>query len=177
MATATMSTGTSKKWAEALALAEQELRQTNRDLENENDKLADLQARRAAECEDSALGKKADPSKFDSAIRTATDRVTGLTAVRRTRERAVADAKANYFNATAEEGRVAGEKAVEAETASTQRLIGEIEDAIEARNRATRTIQTGIEQLRRKKYLLEANRRIGVDSAQRLERLSVGMRP
>jgi hypothetical protein len=183
MATATVMTGSEsigKRLRDCrvqVAAAEQELKSVGAEIEAENDKLADLQSRRAAECRELVLGKKTDPSKHDAAIRLATDRISGLTAIRRTRERACADAKADLHNVEAEQSRIEQERALKQEAEGISRLIAEVESVIETRDQAAKTIVEGIASLRAWKYLAESHRRLGFDAAQRLERISNGMRP
>jgi hypothetical protein len=157
--------------------AERALKQTEAQITEESDKLADLQAQRTSECELLALGRRADTSKFDADIHATQDKLAGLGAVRRTRERSVADARANYHNLSAEQGRAETERLRQKEGEDVKRLISQVEDAIQTRDRAAKTVVEGIASLRAWKYMAEPHRRLGVDSAQRLERISNGMRP
>lgn len=179
-AVTTMTEGEAERlheYRKRLADAEHALRQTEAQITEESDKLADLQAQRAIECEALALGKRADPSKFDREIHAMQDKLAGLGAVKRTRERAIADARATFSNLSAEQGRAEQERLLQKEDEDVKRLISQVEDAIQTRDRAAKTVVEGIASLRAWKYLAESHRRLGADAAQRLERIANGMRP
>jgi hypothetical protein len=162
---------------EKLASAEDSLRQTALEIAGENDRLASLQAERASECEQLARNRRADPSRYDPPILAAQDRLCGLEALKRSHERSVADARATFYNVDAELARLNQQKLIDAETRETAALIETTRLAIQKRDDLERTILDGITGLRSRKYLLEANRRIGTDGAQGLQRIANGMRP
>jgi hypothetical protein len=179
-ATITMTQEEAQRLSEArkqLTDAERALKQTEAQITEESDKLADLQAQRTSECELLALGRRAVPSKFDAAVHATQDKLAGLGAAKRTRERGVADARATFYNVDAELARLNQQKLIDAETRETAALIETTRLAIQKRDDLERAILDGITGLRSRKYLLEANRRIAFDAAQALQRISVGMRP
>ncbi len=180
-ATLTMTEGEAARLQEArkqLADAERTLKATADQITEVNDQLAALQAARATECEARVRGNpKAAPERFDAKIQAARDRLCGLEAVKRGCERDVSDARANFYNLSAAQGQVEQERLLQKEDEDLKRLISQVGDAIETRDRAAKTVLEGIASLRAWKYLAESHRRLGVDSAQRFERISNGMRP
>jgi hypothetical protein len=156
---------------------EQELEATVHEIRGAEDLLADLQSRRSQECVAVAEGHaRATPAKFDSQIQGVRDRLAGLASVKQRREKAVADSKIALYDATAELGRIENDRAIRDEGEAIKQLISQIESAIEARDRAERTIREGVHKLRSRRYLAEANRRTGADASFRLTRLWAGMR-
>ena len=158
--------------------AEQSLEGVLHELSGAEDLLQQLQSERHRECIEVALGKaKANPERLDRTIQATRDRITGLEGVKRRKEIAVADAKAELYNLTDELTQIEQQRAISAEGDETRLTISVIETAIETRNDAERTIGEGIFKLRSKRYLSEAHRRIAADASFRLDRLRNGMRP
>jgi hypothetical protein len=179
-ATITMDTDLKKSIAgcrEQLIEAEQQLRDVDLQIADESDKLAELQAHRAGECEQLAFGRRADPAKFDSRIRSTEDKLHGLATVKRTRERAIVDLKADLNTLLSEQSRQEQAVQIEAETKETQELIARTRSALEQREQSERNILDGITRLRGRKYLAESNRRTAADAAQILSRRYNGMNP
>lgn len=158
--------------------AEQAVEAVVHDISGAEDLLSQLQEERSQECVALALGKaRANPERFDRQIQTLKDRISGLENVKRRKELVAVDRRVELHDLNAELVRLESEKAIREETDEARRLILSIEAAIEKRNEANRAITSGIERLRARKYLSEGNRRIGMDSAFRLERINAGMRP
>jgi hypothetical protein len=157
---------------------EQELEATVHELSGAEDLLSSLQTERMTECINMAKGvARADPSRFDRQILGTKDRISGLEALKRRREISLVDCRVLLFDLQAEAGKIELEKQIRAEGEETRAIISKVEDAIVARNRFEKEIAAGIHALRGKKYLGEMNRRLGTDSAFRLDRLNAGMRP
>jgi|GEM_PF-6809035 len=162
---------------ERLTEAERALKAVEDQIVEESDKLAATQVARVDECKLLALGKKGDPGKFDEAIRLANDRIIGLTASKRTRERVVAELRADFYNATAEQTRIENEKADREEFVATRGLIEQTNQAVDARDAAERQLLNGLTQLRGRKYRCESNRQLAMNAAQSAQRRWNGMRP
>jgi hypothetical protein len=157
--------------------SEQALEAILHEISGIEDVLTELQSERQQECVAVAVGNsRANPARFDQRIAAARDRLTGLEALKRRKEIGVADAKVVLHDLHVELSKAEQEKATRVDADNTRRLIGEVETAIEDRNRAQRIIQDGVQTLRARKYLSENTRRMGLDSAERLERRAVGLR-
>lgn len=158
--------------------AEQGLEAVVHELSGAEDLLSQLQSERAQECIALALGRgRANPERFDRQIQATKDRISGLEDVKRLKEVAVTDCKVTLYELNDTVARIEDERAIHAEGEETRRLIFDIENSIETRNRSEKVIVHGIRKLRARRYLSETTRRIGADSAQRLERIANNMRP
>jgi len=179
MATATISNELGKSLStarEKLSQVEQLLKETETRIGDESDELAFMQARRADECHQLALGKKADPSKLDGPIRNAEDKLSGLNKVKRDRERDVTEARANLQNIEIEVSRVEQKRALERERAETEELIAETRKALKARDEGERRVIDGIVALRNRTYLDPRTKSFAFDQAFSIQRNMNGMR-
>ncbi len=156
--------------------AEQVLQQTQREIAEESDKLADLQVSRERECEQMASGRKSDPAKFDPAIRRAEDRLIGLAAIQRTRERDVADLKTTFYDLEAARAKIENQQADERELRETQKLIEEAKRAVAVRNESERIFLDALITLRSRKYRVSRNRELAFAGAEAAQRNWNGMR-
>jgi hypothetical protein len=158
--------------------AEQAVEAVVHELSGAEDLLSQLQAERSQECVALALGKaRANPERFDRQIQTLKDRISGLENVKRRKELVAVDWRVELHDLHAESARLESEKAIREDGEEVRRSISSIEIAIDRRNDANKTISEGIARLRARKYLSEGTRRIGMDSAFRLDRINAGMRP
>ncbi len=181
MATATAMTGSelSKSLSDArekLSRAQRLLKETEDRIVEESDELAILQTRRADECEQLVLSRKADPAKFDAPIRNAEDKLNGLAAVKRTRERAVADLRVELHSLQAEQLKIENQQAEDRELQETKRLIDEAKRAVEVRAEAERVFIDRLTALRSRKYRVERTRQLAFSGAEAAQRNWNGMR-
>jgi len=161
---------------EKLSKAERLLKETEDRIVEVSDELAILQARRADECHELALGRKADPAKFDALIRNAEDKLTGLEAVKRMRERDLADLKTTFYSLEAEWAKIKNKQADERELQEIQKLIAEAKNAVLVRNESERIFLDALTKLRSRKYRVERNRQLAFGGAEAAQRNWNGMR-
>jgi hypothetical protein len=141
--------------------------------------LAELRAQHAEICADAVLGKASQGAvnKVAGQIVDVENKVIGIEKIvsfKRSELSELQNALQPLHSAQTERAR---ERAINEERVATLQMISSTEEALASLNASAQKLADGLKQLRAKTYISETNRRLAFDSAQGLQRQSLGMRP
>jgi len=142
-----------------------------------NSLLSELQSSYAEAAAEVVQGRRAPTEKLAKQIEDLREKLLGFGRVIATKREQLADLQARLQPLYAEQSRLGQLRAVAEEKEQTDCLIEEAEATLNVRDNAAKKLIEALIQLRSRKYMGEMARRAAFDGAQRLERLSHGMRP
>jgi chromosome segregation ATPase len=144
-----------------------------------NDALEQLREAHSRACTAlaQAKGSADEPGKLDDRMRVVRARLTGIENVISERQVALEGLKAEIAQLHGEQSRRAQQRELVREKEQTDALLDEAERLLAVRDNAARRFVEALIQLRSTNYRGQMARSAAFDGAQRLERISNGMRP
>jgi hypothetical protein len=141
--------------------------------------LAELRAQHTELCAEAVLGKASQGAvnKVAAQILDVGNKLIGIEKIVSLKRTELSELQSALQPLHAEQSRLARARAINEERIATLELISSTEEALASLNASAQRLAAGLNELRAKQYIDEGNRRIAFDSAQGLQRQSLGMRP
>jgi hypothetical protein len=140
--------------------------------------LSELRAQHAETCADAVLGKASQGAvnKIAGQIVDVENKVIGIEKIVAVKRNELSESQAALQPLQIEQTRLAQARMIAEERDATEQLIAATDRALADLNTAATKFADGINSLRQRRYIGEANKHTAFDAAQSLERRGAGMR-